>query len=274
MTKARETSIDKRGKGISTGKRKLNSPESTFDGAESKQHNIANLFAQSKEKLQEEPRTPSKRHKSHESSPARPPNTLDTMYNFPSKSKLNTVIDLTATGPTNNPTKSYASPMKQAGFAPHAGAKKLVVKNIRTTPRVQPNEYYEKVWGQLDIALTEIFLEGRPRSSLEELYKGAENVCRQGKAPELYQKLQAKCQAHVADKLLGGLTSAARTSSNIALLGDVVGAWSSWKKQLVSAEVQCGTRRTDTKVAGYYPFYFLLHGPILSSTILRTSQHQ
>ena len=274
MTKARETSINKRGKGIPTGKRKLNSPETTFDGADSKQHNIANLFAQSKEKLQDEPRTPSKRHKSHESSPSRPPNTLDTMYNFPIKSKLNTVIDLTANGSTPNSAKSYASPMKQAGFAPHAGAKKLVVKNIRTTPRVQPSEYYEKVWGQLDIALTEIFLEGRPRSSLEELYKGAENVCRQGKAPELYQKLQAKCQAHVVDKLLGGLTSAAKTSPNIALLSNVVGAWSSWKKQLVSEEVQYVVRLINTNMTGHYPFDLLLHGPILPFTILRTSQHQ
>ena len=155
------------------------------------------------------------------------------MYNFTSKTKLNTVIDLTNGSPSSSP-KQYPNSPKPTGFAPHTGAKKLVVKNIRTTPRIQPNEYYEKVWSQLDAALADIFVDGKPRSSLEELYKGAENLCRQGKAPELYQKLQERCQLHVINQIKSNLSSRASAVAPTDFLRDFVGEWLKWKKQVMT----------------------------------------
>lgn len=235
MTTTPDPTRNKRGKGSSNSKRKLDTVDKTVNGAESsKQQRIATLFSQtsqSKEAPPAEPRTPTKRQKFTQEISPKPANKLDAMYNFTSKTNTKTVVDLTANG---SPPRHYPSSGRPTGFAPHAGAKKLVVKNIRTTPRVQPNEYYEKVWGQLDTALTEIYIDGKPRTSLEELYKGAENVCRQGKAPELYQKLMAKCQAHITDKVRGTLASTASHASAVEFLKDLVSAWSTWKKQLVT----------------------------------------
>ncbi|KAL4973159.1 hypothetical protein BDW66DRAFT_162335 [Aspergillus desertorum] len=126
------------------------------------------------------------------------------------------------------------SPSHQSNFTPHTGAKRLVVKNLRTGPRLNQDSYFDKIWGQLDAALSAIFSGGKPEISLEELYKGAENVCRQGRAAVLSKRLQERCRQHVAGKLHGSLVDKARMAPNIDTLRSVVEAWKVWQSMLVT----------------------------------------
>ncbi|KAL4941066.1 hypothetical protein BDV06DRAFT_212966 [Aspergillus oleicola] len=125
-------------------------------------------------------------------------------------------------------------PSHQGNFTPHTGAKRLVVKNLRTGPRLNQDLYFDRVWGQLDAALSAIFSGGKPEISLEELYKGAENVCRQGRAAELFKRLQERCRGHVTGKLHGSLVEKAQLASNVDTLRSVVEAWKVWQSMLVT----------------------------------------
>ncbi|KAL2860708.1 cullin-4B [Aspergillus lucknowensis] len=127
-----------------------------------------------------------------------------------------------------------SAPAHQSNFTPHTGPKRLVVKNLRTSTRLNQDSYFDKVWSQLDAALSRIFEGGKPEISIEELYKGAENVCRQGRAVVLSKRLQGRCREHVAGKLHDTLVDKARMGSNIDTLRSVVEAWKLWQSMLVT----------------------------------------
>ncbi|KAL4821230.1 hypothetical protein BDW67DRAFT_172084 [Aspergillus spinulosporus] len=122
----------------------------------------------------------------------------------------------------------------QSNFTPHTGARRLVVKNLRTGPRLDQDSYFDKVWGQLDAALSAIFSGGKPEISIEELYKGAENVCRQGRATILSKRLQERCRQHVTGRLHDSLVDKAQMASNIDTLRSVVEAWKVWQSMLIT----------------------------------------
>ena len=128
--------------------------------------------------------------------------------------------------------KSFGTQTRTVAFAPHQGPKKLVVKNLRTAPRVDPEQYFEKVWGQLDISLTAIFKNDKPPYSLEELYRGAENVCRQGKAAETYKRLRERCKTFMSQTMKEELKLKADGSSDTDTLKAFVEAWVKWSAQL------------------------------------------
>jgi hypothetical protein len=151
----------------------------------------------------------------------------DKMYNFSNSENR-------ATGGFGQKAPGYAAAPRPSPFAPHTGAKKLVVKNLRSGPRLNQDTYFEKVWGQLEAALEAIFDHGKPASSLEELYKGAENVCRQGRASLLAKKLQERCKHYVSGNLREILEAKAQEGSNIDTLRAVVDAWILWNSKLVS----------------------------------------
>lgn len=158
------------------------------------------------------------------------------MYNFSnSDSRAGGAFGQSSSGASNPTAKAgpaFAT-SRQSNFTPHTGAKKLVVKNLRTTPRLNQDSYFEKVWGQLDTSLGAVFGGGKPETSLEELYKGAENVCRQGKAAVLAKKLQDRCREHVSGKLRETLVAKAGGASDIDTLRAVVDTWATWQSELV-----------------------------------------
>ena len=160
------------------------------------------------------------------------------MYNFSTtKPPTNKVIDLTGSSPPfpSHPRKaSLSAPARPAGFAPHQGAKRLAVKNLRTTPRTDPEQYFQKVWEQLDAALTAIFSTGKSKHSLEELYKGAENLARQGRSADLYSCLRARCESHLADQIREGLAAKAPQLSNMDLLSSYLESWKTWSGRMMT----------------------------------------
>lgn len=107
-----------------------------------------------------------------------------------------------------------------------------MVHNLRTTPKVDIDEYYNRVLGQLDAALSAIFSGQKLPYSMEELYKGVEITCRQGRAPALYDELCERCSGHISGRVKDALLQTVNASSNVGTLDAVVHAWTSWEKQL------------------------------------------
>lgn len=153
-------------------------------------------------------------------------------YNFstPKSRRTSEPIDLTGDSPNGSPLKKKPNVARPINKAPHNGLKKIVVHNLRTS-KADPDEYYNRVWGQLDAALSAIFL-GEPLPySMEELYKAVETTCRQDRAPALYEKLCERCTAHTSGRVKETLLQTAGASTDVELLDAVVQAWKTWKKQ-------------------------------------------
>ncbi|KAI7170232.1 Cullin-domain-containing protein [Hortaea werneckii] len=180
----------------------------------------------------------SKRIRQGSANPSTPPKKLarTDMYSFPSRSQAtngNGVVDLTNGSPSPSPqTRRVNGAMKgRGGLNPHTGAKKLVVKNLKQNTGWDSKAYLEKIWNQLDAALAIIFTGGQGGFSKEDLYRGVENVCRQGGASTLFSRLESRCRQHVEHDLRDSLTGKAG-SDNITVLEAVIAEWARWKQEM------------------------------------------
>jgi hypothetical protein len=174
--------------------------------------------------------SPSRSSSAHPVSPTK-------MYNFsgsPPKNGAAFGRSIPASNPPSVKSQALNTNAPKNNFSPHAGAKKLVVKNLRTGPRVTQEPYFDKIWTQLDAALSAIFDGRKPDISLEELYKGAENICRQERAALLAKKVQERCKDYVAGKLRDNLVTRSGGGTNVDTLRAVIEAWSAWHSRLVS----------------------------------------
>lgn len=165
------------------------------------------------------------------------------MYNFTSpRSTVTGTIDLTKSPPAGRRRLSSVSKVDTSGYT---GAKKLVVKNFRTSSKSNPEEYCEKITEQLHDALDAIFA-GRPQKvSNEELYRGAENICKMGKASALAGMLDAKCNKHVSHNLKGPLLGQVSEQST-SFLRAVIQQWARWIDQVVSIDPQRWSQSSES----------------------------
>ncbi|KAK4546256.1 hypothetical protein LTR36_001933 [Oleoguttula mirabilis] len=189
--------------------------------------------------------------------PCTPPKKLGRkeMYTFSSRSPVangNGVIDLTNGTPPSSPQarRPNGALRGRSGINPHTGAKKLVVKNLKTNTSWDSKAYLEKIWGQLDAALAVIFKDGQDGFSKEDLYRGVENVCRQGGASTLFSRLESRCRQHVEREMREPLLEKAG-SDTVSVLKLVLSEWARWKEQM-------GTIRAI--------FFFLDRSYLLSSS--------
>jgi hypothetical protein len=247
---AKSPATERGGKSKGRGKRKLADPDADRKAPPRQHKPITEHFSSSQDtfEAEEAPRSSLKRSKRDHSltTPNRylskaASHSLADMYSFPSSrprpNGVNGIVDLTGSSPPNSPqsrmrNKAFATKDRPVAFAPHQGPKKLVVKNLRTAPRSDPEQYFEKVWGQLDMSLTAIFKNERLPHSCEELYRGAENVCRQGKAAETYKRLRERCTTFISQNMREELKSKANGSSDADTLKAFVNAWIKWSSQL------------------------------------------
>ena len=222
-----------------------------FDPTEPKpepypQKTISDLFATSKQGVNSlhadnlPGASPSKRLKHNHSTPETDssPTTMQAlgakdMFNFsPSKSRpTSEIIDLTKT-PLSSPVKNRVNSIRPTTIGPHTGPKKLYVKGLKSDPKVKPDDYYNTVWERLEASLSAIFTDEKLPYSNEELYRGVENVCRQGKAAVLFKKLEHACHQNILNNVKEGLTRRSNSENAVLVLESVVEAWSRWKKQL------------------------------------------
>lgn len=157
------------------------------------------------------------------------------MYTFRTKSVLpakNGVIDLSkgsSTSPARNP---MLNGLNKSTFNPHQGPKKLLVKNIKTVQKEDQTVFFDRKWKEQDAALDRLFTDPNAKLLLEELYKGAEYICRQGLSRELYGRLKQKCTEHLDKRLRTALRATSENSSPIEALKSFVHIWTLWQTQI------------------------------------------
>lgn len=126
---------------------------------------------------------------------------------------------------------------RPGAFQPHAGAKKLVIKNLRTSAPAQSasvGQYYEQTWKSLGEALSDVFAGRQPSQPYERLYRGVEDLCRHGEGERLGQWLHDKCQTYMEKEALPQIhrDAAGHGEDNVAMLRVVLDHWKRWSKQL------------------------------------------
>ena len=244
---------DKRGGNrTTTGKRKPEDEDTpNFGDSTQKARTIPDLFSQEKrnasQKSNQQRSLNGKRQRldsSSGNSTSRSKSdlkTVDKMYSFADVNSsrargVNSGTNTFRLGQGNGTMQRPAGTVNQShphNFTPHSGAKRIIVKNLRVTPRLDQEQYFKKVWAQLDSALTAIFNNEKPSRSLEELYRGTENVCRQGKAEDLVKNLWDHCKRHISGKVLRSLVAKSAEAENIDVLRSAEAAWSAWSSHLV-----------------------------------------
>lgn len=161
------------------------------------------------------------------------------MYHFPRKRDNGVngkdVVDITSS-PDNSPAKANGQRNGMHKVAPnmHAngGPKRLLVKNFKPTRKVDPKAFLDQTWTKIEKALDTIFAQGPIDFSLEELYRGVENACRQGMAKDVKERLIAKCKEYVG----GSLKAKVKESlgrGNVEVLRATLNAWAVWNDQVV-----------------------------------------
>ncbi|EKD14824.1 uncharacterized protein L3040_003957 [Drepanopeziza brunnea f. sp. 'multigermtubi'] len=119
----------------------------------------------------------------------------------------------------------------QSNFQPNTGAKKLLVKNLRTASRAKDlDDYYSRTWNQLDAALTAIFNSQPTAVALEILYRGVEALCRRERAAELFSHFRSRCKVYLEKELLPKIQNEAGTG-NVEGLRTVLKFWTRWNEQ-------------------------------------------
>jgi cullin-4 len=161
------------------------------------------------------------------------------MYHFPSKRASlpgNTdVVDITSS-PDNSPAKANGQRNGTRKAAPNmhanSGPKRLLVKNFKPIRKVDPKAFLDQTWQKIDKALDTIFRQGDIDFSLEELYRGVENLCRQNMAKDVKERLNTKCKDYVG----GSLKMKVKESigrQNVDVLRATLQAWAIWNGQMV-----------------------------------------
>lgn len=111
----------------------------------------------------------------------------------------------------------------------------MFVKNFKVTRKADPRVFFEQTWAKVDAALDTVFARGEINFSLEELYRGVENLCRQGMAKDVLHKLVEKCEGYIKGELVEGVKEAVREGRMPTdVLRKTLGAWAIWGEQMVS----------------------------------------
>ena len=166
---------------------------------------------------------------------------------LPSSSTYDSVIDLTN---SHSPIMSPQTPLR-----PHT--KKITIKNLKSTPDSVPAAYFQQTTQKLQRAVSTILVEGTLADSLEELYRGVENLVRENKGPELYEMLQESCRQFVSEGMRRSVER--RIVGSVGIGGDggvgavecIESAWGKWTSQLVQMDGNALT-------IGSYSEYLLL----------------
>jgi hypothetical protein len=123
---------------------------------------------------------------------------------------------------------------RSGGFHAQSGTRKLVIKNLRVVPRSAHDNHFMLLWSHVEKALKEIYDGTQPLQPLELLYRDVEDICRNGQAEKLYERLDLTCTRYLRDNLLPNI--AAQTlpgASKIETLRAVHNAWQQWNSRAV-----------------------------------------
>ncbi|KAL9627957.1 MAG: hypothetical protein Q9164_007439 [Protoblastenia rupestris] len=270
----------------SAGVRRPDGSSKTLDrtpSTETSQTTIPGLFATTKPDVNTDVldhNSPSKRRKTKHCA-EHPYNTMtttrvlgtDQMYDFTPNihhGKMNGQASNPITigdSPVSCPTKSALNTTRRQHTSSKSGPKKLVVKNLKPASKVDPNKYIEEVWSRLKGGLSAIFAGQSLPYSMEELYKGVENICRQGSAAKLYDRLRRECETQLDEQMRTLSKREKCCQNNVDILRAMIQTISSWTQQM----------STIRSVFYYLDRSFLLrsaeHAPLDQFTVTQFRHH-
>ncbi|KFH43225.1 Cullin-4A-like protein [Hapsidospora chrysogenum ATCC 11550] len=129
------------------------------------------------------------------------------------------------------PSRSSAS-----AFQPYTGAKKLQIKNLRTSTSADRDakaaEYYARIHRDLEAAVEAVWAGGKLPLPLERLYRGVEDLCRKGDAGKIYDPLRTRMEAHVNKVILPRVERNGR-NSNMETAKSLLAEWHAWNSQMI-----------------------------------------
>lgn len=94
-----------------------------------------------------------------------------------------------------NPAKAALS-SSSGGLRTSGGAKKLIIRGFEKKPSL-PSNFEEDTWAKLRDAVVAVHNRQPVHTSLEELYKAAEDLCTHKLAASLYKRLQTELEQHI-----------------------------------------------------------------------------
>lgn len=108
--------------------------------------------------------------------------------------------------------------------------RKLVIKPLKTAPRL-PENFELATWAKLRAAVQAVHGKRPVTHSLEELYRGVEDMCLQNMAARTYERLEAECESHIQASIeaLRGQTPDAR-----AFLSLMHGCWTAHCEEMLT----------------------------------------
>ncbi|KAH8781236.1 Cullin family protein [Diaporthe sp. PMI_573] len=121
------------------------------------------------------------------------------------------------------------------GFQPLSGAKKIVIKNLRTSSRTAADveDYYKKTWDNIETALRSILRGEMPRVPLERVYRGVEDLCLRGQGDKLSSLVRQQCEKHLSREVLSRIREGGLVVSTDVLLR-VRTQWAVFDKTLIT----------------------------------------
>lgn len=108
----------------------------------------------------------------------------------------------------------------------------MLVKNFKLARKVDPKVFLDQTWGKIDAALDIVFKNGEINFSLEELYRGVENLCRQGLAKDVCDRLVVKSKEHITGTLKAKVKETTGRK-DVDVLRATLQAWATWGSQMV-----------------------------------------
>lgn len=112
-----------------------------------------------------------------------------------------------------------------------AGARMLDVKNLRESRKGCSEKYFDMIWKTLEPALEAILAREKIVGSMEEMYRGVENIYRFGKAQELAELLTKRLDDYVSTQMKPKVMQEIK-DDDIETLRIIGFAWRQWSEQL------------------------------------------
>ncbi|KAF8068312.1 CUL4A [Scenedesmus sp. PABB004] len=108
--------------------------------------------------------------------------------------------------------------------------RKLVMKPLKLKPQL-PDNFEEETWAKLSAAVAAVHAKQPVATSLEELYRAVEDLCRHAMQERVYARLAAQCDAHVGRQLAG--LAAQVSLAPAAFLEAVAAVWADHCAQML-----------------------------------------
>jgi hypothetical protein len=188
------------------------------------------------------------------------------MYSF-----NNPVVDLTSSPPgvrsSPQQQRRISGATRPTNVSFNTTAKRLNVKNLKTKSKTDPDSYREKIWKQISEALQVLFDQETKPFSLEELYRGVENVCKQGQAEIYFSRLRTRCTERFQRTIVPDLLAQAVSTSDADVVKLVVHSWETWRRQMVGTVCYFGIYTPLTGIQNTIRsiFYYLDRSYLLRS---------